>query len=88
MTEVPVTIVRLSAVIWLVLWRGAVVGGLLGALGGALVGIIAVMAGSPGRHPVAAGLAGLALSMPWYFLVFRMAFKKQYHDFRIVMIAR
>lgn len=84
--EVPKTWVRIGAIIWVVVWRGVVGGAILGALGGLAVGIIAAVAGIPGPHPMAAGLSGLALSIPWYFVVFRMALKKQYRDFRIALI--
>jgi len=84
--EVDLTWARLCAIVWLVFWRSIVGGGILGAIAGFIVGVISALAGIPGPHPISAGLAGLAATIPWYFIVFRMTLKKQYRGFRIALI--
>jgi Na+/H+-translocating membrane pyrophosphatase len=97
MTELDVTWRRVAAIWWLLFWRGMVGGFLLGAIMGAVVGLIGgvVYFASGGRDPQTAAQIGrysaLALAMPlglwWYMVIIRMALRKKYTGFRIVLVA-
>ena len=72
------TLQRLLSVYWLVVWRGH----LGGFVTGGIVGFVWVMlGGSVGSSGLAGGMAGVV----WSFFVLQMAFRKKYHDFRIVL---
>jgi hypothetical protein len=72
------TLQRLLSVYWLVAWRGYVGGAVLGAIAGF---IWVMLGGTVEASSMVGGIAGLV----WSFFVLQMAFRKKYHDFRIVL---
>ena len=97
MVELEVSWTRVFAVYWLCLWRSLVVNLLLGAVLTFPISIIAakIYFESGGTDFQTAKQLGLLFSLPitiplgfcWTMNVFRMALKKKYRDFRIVLIS-
>jgi len=99
MQELEATWRRLAAIWWLMLWRGAIGGFLLGSVVGLIVGGIAgVVAAGVFRIPfdqatyeqigrISALVVTMPLGLLWGLFVLRMAVRKKYRGFRIVLIA-
>ncbi len=87
MQELEATWPRVIAVWWLVFWRGAVGATLFGAVVGFVVGFMFALLKIP-FQPWHTGVLGMVIGLIWILIVFRMAFGKQYRDFRIVLAPR
>jgi hypothetical protein len=80
---------RVLAVWWLIVWRALLGGAALGFIAGFLVGFIGLLAGLPQDvRLIISGVLGALASLIWGIIVLRMALRKTYADFRIVLIAR
>ena len=95
--ELEITKRRLLSIWWLIIWRGLVIGVLIGMVVGAIVGFIVGVAMAMTMHPLdmaqvqqTARIASLIVCIPlgivWHLFVLRMALKKRYKDFRIVLM--
>jgi hypothetical protein len=89
MQELEVTWARVLSVWWLIEWRaiagGLVTGGAVGAVLGVAFAFTDWDSGRAGElELVFGGIVGLA----WTFIATRMALRKQYRDFRIVLLPR
>ena len=97
MVELDVTWTRVFAVYWLCLWRSLVVNFLIAVVIGLPIGLITnkIYFESGGTDFLTAKRLALLFTLPitmplgfcWVMNVFRMALKKKYHDFRIVLIS-
>jgi hypothetical protein len=86
MEEVELTVTRLLAVVWLILWRGIVGATVIGFLFGFVLGIV-WFAAMRAALPPALGLGiGAVIGLGWYPFVIRMALKKKYKSFRIALV--
>jgi hypothetical protein len=100
MHELELTFRRILSIWWLGLWRTLVGATLLGALAAVATKLIVVIVslviagGDAPNYPSEAStqllgmIAGGLLGLWWAIVVFRMAFRKKYRDFRIALIAR
>ena len=80
---------RVLAVWWLIVWRALLGGAALGFIAGFLVGFIGRLAGLPANTSlITSGVLGALASLIWGIIVVRMALRKPYSDFRIVLTAR
>jgi hypothetical protein len=95
MGELEVTWKRAIRIWWLIAWRTLVGTFVSFSIIGAAVAYIVylIFAPSPG-HPTAVSISrifglsiGFALSIFWAIVVVRMAFKKNYGDFRLVLVS-
>ena len=99
MQELEATWRRMAAIWWLMMWRGAIGGLLLGSVIGLIAGAIAgFVAAAVFQIPfdqatyenigrISALVVTIPLGLLWGLLVLRMAVRKKYHGFRIVLIA-
>jgi len=95
--ELPVTWGRLLSVWWLIVWRGTlgavVIGALLGGIFGFVVGAVGPSYGLSIEDVVSISrtggsiLGGVAATVVGVFVV-RMALRKAYRSFRIVLVPR
>jgi hypothetical protein len=102
MQELEATWGRATRVWWLIMWRGVLGGTLIGGAVGVIVGIVTVVVvlvvhGSLDRveeQPIyqigiaLGALLGVIIGIGWYIVVVRMALRKQYRDFRLVIVPR
>jgi hypothetical protein len=80
---------RVLAVWWLIVWRALLGGAVLGFIAGFLVGFIGLLAGLPQDvRLITSGALGALASLIWGIIVLRMALRKTYSDFKIVLTAR
>lgn len=86
MEELDTTWDRLLKVWWLFTWRGVVMAAVAGFLAGVVAGVIVGLIGHPEWGKIAGGIAGLCIWFPVAVVAMRMAFRKQYSDFRIAML--
>jgi len=86
MYELELTWQRILSVWWLITWRTAVGGFLLGAVAGFCAGLGATLLGHSGDARLAGAWAGRLMSIPWIFVVLKMAFQKRYRGFRIAFV--
>ncbi len=89
MQELEVTWARVLRVWWLIEWR-AIAGGLVtgGALG-AVLGVALAFSDWDSSQASPFYLAiGTAVGIAWTLIAVRMALRKQYRDFRIVLLPR
>jgi hypothetical protein len=86
MQQVDLTWPRVVSVWWLIVWRGAVGALVLGAAAGFVIGIVGFFLGISEQVPIISGLAGALISIAWWIIVIRMALKKEYKDFDIVLV--
>ena len=92
MQELEVTFGRALCVWWLVAWRSA-----LGAFGlsflagfvfGVVYGLLAAIYSWPrGGSAIGGAILGFVIGGLWSLVVIRMALKKKYSEFRIVLVA-
>lgn len=86
--EVELTPRRLLSIFWLFLWRGLAGAVALGASIGFVLGLGIALA--IGRHelwaPTFIGSISAAAGFVWQVYAMRMALRKRYKDFRIVLI--
>src|SRR4029077_12710747 len=89
MPELEVTWSRVISVWWLLAWRSVVGGVLLAFIFGCIIGVGAAFAGTTGPVvSVIAGLGGGIIGLCWAIAVVRMALRKHYGDFRVVLAPR
>jgi len=89
MQELEVTWGRVASVWWLLAWRGVLGGLLIGAAVGFVIGLVGFFAGlSLEAINLLSTVAGAAVGLLWALVVVRMALKKQYGEFRLVLVAR
>src|ERR1700760_1501171 len=86
MTELKPTWSKLLRIGWLIFWRGAAGGSVLGFISGFATGLVYSLLGYTTTPLVAASISGFIVSVPWWFLVLRMALRKTYSDFRIALL--
>ena len=86
MQELDVTWKRVLSVWWLSMWRGLVGGVILGGLFGGIVGVAAVAAGKPDSAAYWGEIFGIVVGVVWGFFVIKMALRKKYSEFRIVLV--
>ncbi len=87
MQELEVTWSRVLSVWWLIHWR-ALAGGLAtGVALGTLLGLAAVFADLPSSTAVQLGISAVA-GYAWTIIAMRMALRKKYREFRIVLLPR
>jgi hypothetical protein len=89
MQELDATWGRVLRIWWLFLWRSLIGAVLLGAIIGAVFGfIIGVLGLSHQIIAVGSPIIGAIVGSIWAVLVMRMALRKHYSDFRIVLVPR
>jgi hypothetical protein len=89
MQELEITWGRVASVWWLLAWRTLVGAMLLGAAFGFLIGFVGALAGLPqDKITTLSSIVGGIIGLVWGFVVVRMALKKQYSDFRLVLVPR
>ena len=98
MQELELTWKRIACIWWLMLWRGVIGGFLLGAVTGGIVGLIAGFVAAYVFHvpfdvstyQQIGRLSSVTVCVPlgivWGFLIVRMAIRKKYREFRIVLV--
>ena len=85
MNELELTWERVASVWWLLMWRW----GFCGTLIGASIGFVGAAIGSlDGHQQVVVGALSLGAMIAWGMLCTRAALRKQYRDFRIVLVPR
>ena len=89
MQELEATWSRVLSVWWLIEWR-AIAGGLVvgGALGAVLGAAAALMAWDSSRASLLYLVIGTAVGIAWTVIAVRMALRKKYREFRIVLLPR
>ena len=89
MQELEATWGRASRIWWLFMWRGILGATLIGGAVGFVFGIIVAVFGLP-QQALAIGspILGAAVGLLWSLLVVRMALRKRYSGFRIVLVPR
>jgi hypothetical protein len=90
MQELPVTRDRVLAVWWLVVWRWVVGSFVLGSIVSVTTILVQVWAGTwrPSESPSGLGtFVALLASVLWLLVVVRMALRKRYREFRLVLVA-
>ncbi|MBX9844794.1 MAG: hypothetical protein K2Z80_23595 [Xanthobacteraceae bacterium] len=87
MPELEATWRRVISVWWLLFWRGMLGSILLGAVAGFIVGFGAGILKIP-FDPIYTGVLGAIIGLAWILVVVRMALRKHYQDFRIVLAPR
>jgi len=86
MQELEVTWQRVARIWWLIVWRALLGGTLLGAAIGFIIGFIGALIGWPRQSTVLfSTIAGALVSVAWGLVVVRMALRKRYMDFRLVL---
>ena len=100
MEKLDLTWKRLAAVWWLMLWRGMLGGVLLGMVVGAIVGFLAGITAQLVFHvpldiatyqrigQVSSLTVCIPLGIVWGLVIVRMALRKKYGDFEIVLVPR
>jgi hypothetical protein len=87
MQELEITPKRVISIVWLLYWRTWVGALILGFLAGFLVEIIETGIGAAdGSGVIPAALLGGVFGLVWSYFVLRMALRKKYRDFRIVLV--
>lgn len=85
--ELELTWRRVRSVWWLIVWRTALGGGILGFLVGAASGLIeGAFDVSVHTITVSSGIAGAIANLIWSLFVVRMALRKKYGEFRLVLV--
>lgn len=88
MQELELTWKRVTAVWWLLTWRGTLGSVLLGAASGAIDGGFEVAMGAPSMAvTLTTSIIAGVLSIIWVFIVVRMALRKRYSDFRLAVVS-
>jgi hypothetical protein len=87
MQELEPTPARIASVWWLIAWRAMVGGWIIALVLGFLIGEAGARAGID-FEPVAAFATIVAwlAALAWGFVVVRMALRKRYGEFRLVLI--
>jgi hypothetical protein len=86
MPELEVTWQRAARVWWLIVWRALLGGVLLGAVIGFIIGLIGAAMGWPQQSTIGfSTIAGALVSAAWGLVVVRMALRKKYIEFRLVL---
>jgi hypothetical protein len=89
MQELEITPKRIISIMWLIMWRSWIGALVFGIVAGIIVEIVVTAIGAPdGSGVIPAGVVGGVLGLVWGYFVFRMALRKKYHDFRIVLVPR
>jgi hypothetical protein len=89
MQELTITWQRVTRIWWLILWRHMLGAAILGGAIGAVVGGIEGGMGLSGKMIlVSSALAGVIVNIAWSLVVVRMALRKRYIDFQLVLISR
>jgi hypothetical protein len=89
MQQLAITWPRVTRIWWLIVWRVAVGGALIGAVVGFVIGFIeAVMGYSRATITVHTGIAGWMVGMAWSLVVVRMALRKTYSDFQLLLVTK
>jgi hypothetical protein len=86
MGEVELTWNRSMRVWWLFVWRTMIGGFFFGFVVGFIAGFLNTVLGKPLEGNVLGAILGWVASMIWSTFVMRMALKKHYRDFRIVLV--
>jgi hypothetical protein len=87
MQELEPTWSRALRIWWLLLWRGILGAALIGAVAGFVVGFIGGLTGVPtATITLVSGILGGLIGIGWAIVVVRMALRKRYGDFRIVLV--
>jgi hypothetical protein len=71
---------------WLFVWRTAVGGFVFAFIVGFIAGFLNAVLGKPLEGGVLGAVLGWVASMIWSTFVIRMALKKHYSDFKIVLV--
>jgi hypothetical protein len=89
MKELELTWPRVLRVWWLFMWRAVLGGFVFGGIAGFVLGFFGVLAGmSLETIQLVSGALGLLIGIGWAIMVVRMALRKRYGDFRIVLVPR
>ena len=88
MQELEPTLSRALPVWWLFMWRGTLGATLIGAAVGFVLGIVGTLAGLPQTSIAVVGaILGGCIGIGWSIIVMRMALRKRYGEFRLVLVA-
>jgi hypothetical protein len=87
MQGLEITWWRVFRIYWLFIWRAVVGAAIIGGIMGAILGVVAVLAGIQQNQlaPVI-GASALIIGVVWSLVAMRMMLRKQYKDFRIVLV--
>ena len=77
---------RVLSVWWLIHWRTIVGSFVTGAAIGAVLGVVAAFTDWRSAPAVQIGI-GIVVGVAWTILTTRMALRKKYRDFRIVLLS-
>jgi hypothetical protein len=87
MQELEITWPRILRIWWLMVWRGLIGGVVLGFIIGFVIGFIGAMLGFPEKEIIIFNvILGLLWGFAWAMVVTRMALRKRYADFRLVLV--
>ncbi|HTT47497.1 MAG TPA: hypothetical protein VMG39_05765 [Pseudolabrys sp.] len=89
MQELEVTWGRTISIWWLFMWRSLLGALVFGFAIGAAIGFFVAILGLPREIiTIASPLLGAVIGILWGVMVMRMALRKLYSDFRIVLVPR
>lgn len=77
---------KVLRIVWLLTWRGLVGGIVIGFLLGLAINMVLGLGFGMGLSTNANAMMGAMVMLVWWPFVVRMALKKRYRDFRIVLI--
>ena len=91
MQELELTWGRTLKMWWVILWRGVLLTVPAGFAAGATIGALLMIlklpiTQNPAEMRLAGGIAGYLASLPIFLVVFRMAIRKRYKDFKVVLL--
>ena len=89
MQQLEVTWGRVLRVWWLIFWRSTLGATVFGAIIGFVFGFVVAFTGLPrGLITTVSPILGAIIAIFWAMLVVRMALRKTYSDFQIMLVPR
>jgi len=87
MQELEATWARALKVWWLIFWRSVLGASILGGVLGFIISFIGALAGAPSDLMMIINvIVGTIVGVAWMMAVVRMALRRRYRDFRLVML--
>jgi hypothetical protein len=89
MLELEVSLGMLLRIYWLFMWRSVLGALVIGFTLGFIVGVVFSLLGVPlTQAKTTGGVLGMIGGLAWALLCLKMALKKKYRDFRIILVPR